>query len=166
MTCVPADLPPLESAEPASDHERVTIDRVTDPATLASAVKVTATCFDIPADQADRCLGPALLAEPAVTVFAARLGERVVGMLALTRFGDTVSIDLMAVDPTVQRRGVGRTLMLDVMHRQIATGVTGFHLLSSDSGFRLYDQIGFTTLLTTLTRFIPLTPVPADQVVT
>lgn len=167
MVYDPADVPPVTPSH-------VVVERVTDPATLALAVAVMAASFDVPIEQAHRGLPASVLAEPAVTFYAARRhdpaaapsdSEPVVGMLALTRFGTTVSIDLMAVAPAAQRRGIGRALMLSAMQELSAAGATGFHLLSSPEGKRLYDQVGFTTLLPTVTRFIPVEPIPADQVV-
>ena len=56
--------------------------------------------------------------------------------------------------------------MLGAMHAQAAPDATRFHLISSPEGRRLYDQLGFTTLLETHVRFIPVAIIPADQVVT
>lgn len=159
MTCRPADVPPPSTA-PGTD-----VERIADPATLAEAVAVLAAAFDVPVEQAQRGFPAAVLGEPAATFYAARRDGRVAGLLALTRFGDTVSIDLMTVDPTAQRQGIGRALLLAALHEQIAAGATAFHLLSSPEGKRLYDALGFTTLLPTIARFLPLDPIPPDQVV-
>ena len=158
MVCDAADVP-----APASTD--ITVERVTSPELLAGVIAVVSTSFEIPPEQTARVLTAGVLDEPAVAIYAARRGRAVAGAITTTRFGSTVSIDIMAVDPTRQRQGIGRALMLAAMHDQIAAGATGFHLLSSTEGKRLYDQVGFTTLLSTITRFIPIDPIPADQVV-
>lgn len=159
MTCDPADLSPPERAH-------VAVARVSSATELAEAMAVMAAGFEIPPDQVLRTFNAGLLDEPAVTVYAARRDRSILGMLALTRFGGTVSIDLMATDPAAQRQGIGRALMLAAMHQQLVAGVTGFHLMSSPDGQRLYEQLGFRTVLPALTRLIPVDPIPPDQVVT
>ena len=158
MVCGATDVPPLVPSN-------VTVERLTGGPMLVAAVAVIAASFDIPLDQTRRAFTADLLGEPAVQAYVAHRAGTVVGLLAATRFGDTVSIDIMAVDPAAQRQGIGRALILAAMHAQIAAGATAFHLLSSHEGHRLYHQVGFTTLLSTLTRLIPLDPIPPDQVV-
>lgn len=166
MVLDPADLPPLASTP-------VTVERLTGSDALAQAVAIAAASFEMPLDETTAAFNADLLAEPAVLAYVARRPDaadpttagRVAGFLAGTRLGDTLSIDIMAVDPARQRQGIGRALMLAALHEQIAAGVSSFHLLASDAGVGLYEQVGFTTLLTILTRFIPIDPIPPDQVV-
>ena len=159
MVLAAADLPPLPEMD-------VAVERVGSPERLAAAMLIPAAAFDMPVEQTIRAFDAVLLEDPAIGVYTAGRNGAVVGALVLSRSADTVSIDIMAVDPAAQRRGIGRALMLGAMHAEAAAGATGFHLLSSTEGKRLYDQLGFTTLLETHVRFIPVAIIPADQVVT
>jgi len=152
MTCAAVDLPPLYASA-------IVVERMTSVAALAEAVAVVAAGFGIPVAQTARAFTADLLADPAVRTYAARRNGVVVGVLAGTRAGDEVSVDLMAVDPASQRQGIGRALMLAALHDLAAAGATGFHLLSSPEGKRLYDQVGFRTILLTRTRLVPVHPV-------
>lgn len=151
MALSAADLPPLATTD-------VAVERVSDAEGLAAAMLVPAAAFEMPVDQTLRVFDPAILADLALEVYAARSGGSVAGALVLSRSDDAVSIDIMAVDPAAQRQGIGRALMLGAMHAEAAAGVTSFHLLSSTDGKRLYDRLGFTTLVETHVRFIPLDP--------
>lgn len=158
MACAPADLPALAPTD-------VAVEQMTGAALLAGAIAVISASFEIPVYQTARTFTAGLLEEPAVAAYSAVRDGVVTGVLAATRFGDSVSIDIMAVDPAAQRQGIGRALILAAMHDQVASGATGFHLLSSEEGKRLYDEVGFTTALATHTRLIPLDPILVDQVV-
>ena len=155
-----AGVPPLVPTD-------IAVERITggEPERLAGAVAVVSNCFEIPADQTARVFDVNHQDEPDARVHVALRGGVVAGALATTRLGDMVSIDIMAVDPAAQRQGIGRALMLGVMHEHIAAGADGFHLLSSTDGQRLYQQLGFTTVLPTHTRLIPIDPIPPDRVV-
>ena len=140
--------------------------RITDIAGLRTAIEVMSSTFDVPLDQANRCMPEDILTEPAVALYAARDGARTVGMVAVTRFGDSCSIDMMGVAPDRQRQGIGRALLQTAMHDQMLRGVRWFHLVASPDGVPLYAAAGFKTVLDGVTRMIPAEPLPATAVVT
>ena len=154
------------STMPDNPTSQVRSSKVTDAAGLREAMAVMSATFDVPLDQANRCMPADILTEPAVAVYAARNGEKTVGMVAATRFGDSCSIDIMGVAPERQRQGIGRALLQTAMHDQMLRGVRWFHLIASPDGVPLYGATGFKPVLDGVTRMIPAERLPAAEVVT
>jgi ribosomal protein S18 acetylase RimI-like enzyme len=63
--------------------------------------------------------------------------------------GDSGRLEMVAVHPVTQRRGVGTALCRDVMERLRSRGVTVVHIGTGGDAFhaparRLYESLGFT----------------------
>ncbi len=72
--------------------------------------------------------------------------ERVVGVLVLRPGGDGLELENVAVDPTHQRRGFGRTLIAFAEQRARDLGLTAVTLYTNAAmveNLRLYPQLGF-----------------------
>ncbi|HEY9724877.1 MAG TPA: GNAT family N-acetyltransferase, partial [Chroococcales cyanobacterium] len=75
--------------------------------------------------------------------FVAELDRTVVGMVGAIDYGEFAYIGLMAVYPTVQRRGIGRALMERLLDWLNARGTKVALLNATESGARLYTLVGF-----------------------
>lgn len=76
----------------------------------------------------------------------ARRGERVVGYGGVLMIADDGHIATVAVDPTEQRRGVGRALLRALVRRAIELGARQLTLevrVSNDGAQALYREFGF-----------------------
>jgi [ribosomal protein S18]-alanine N-acetyltransferase len=77
---------------------------------------------------------------------SAREGDSVVGYVGLARAGDEAEVHTLAVDPTYQRRGIGRALLRAVLDH--AVGATVFLEVRTDneSAIELYRSEGFDVI--------------------
>ena len=95
-----------------------------------------------------------LLAHPEVLQFDGRSvaegrtrvavdGERVVGFSTTSGTDDAVELEDLFVEPDVQRRGVGRALMDDVVQRLRAEGVPFLAVTANGAAVPFYRSVGF-----------------------
>lgn len=80
-------------------------------------------------------------------VYVLRVGGGVVGSILLSRNGDSIKVNSLVVDPSVQGRGYGRVLMdhaEDVARAQGLAAVTLFTNEKMHENIALYRRIGFT----------------------
>jgi [ribosomal protein S18]-alanine N-acetyltransferase len=77
---------------------------------------------------------------------SAREGDSVIGYVGLARAGDEAEVHTLAVDPTYQRRGIGRALLRAVLDH--AVGATVFLEVRTDneSAIELYRSEGFDVI--------------------
>ena len=75
--------------------------------------------------------------------FVAELDRTLVGMVGAMDYGEFAYIGLMAVHPTVQRRGIGRALMERLLDWLDARGTNVARLDATEAGARLYSLFGF-----------------------
>jgi len=96
----------------------------------------------------------AILADPQKTIldrggriFFATAGERCVGCCALIRLGDTeFEVAKMAVEPSYQRAGIGRKLLLAAIAEGRNAGAQRLYLETNHvltPAIRLYESLGF-----------------------
>jgi putative acetyltransferase len=96
----------------------------------------------------------AILADPQKTIldrggriFFATAGERCVGCCALIRLGDTeFEVAKMAVEPSYQRAGIGRKLLLATIAEGRNAGAQRLYLETNHvltPAIRLYESLGF-----------------------
>jgi putative acetyltransferase len=96
----------------------------------------------------------AILADPQKTIldrggriFFATAGERCVGCCALIRLGDTeFEVAKMAVEPSYQRAGIGRRLLLAAIAEGRNAGAQRLYLETNHvltPAIRLYESLGF-----------------------
>ncbi|MCR9247666.1 MAG: bifunctional helix-turn-helix transcriptional regulator/GNAT family N-acetyltransferase [bacterium] len=79
-------------------------------------------------------------------ILLARLGDRVLGTVALLRHGDGLELAKMAVDPSAQGLGIGERLGHAAIARARELGATHVYLESNRRlrpAMRLYDKLGF-----------------------
>jgi GNAT superfamily N-acetyltransferase len=90
-----------------------------------------------------------------------------VGMVTLLRFGHVGFVGCMAVDPTIQGRGLGRALLEHAHAEGRRAGVTTFLLEATASGQRLYEKLGYLvdheTWMMTRAQVAPSSPGPLDR---
>jgi GNAT superfamily N-acetyltransferase len=85
-----------------------------------------------------------MLDDPAMRLFTASL--ETLDSVCLTYAEASVThIYLMATDPDRQRRGAGWAVMARAMETAIRDGATGFFLMASGAGERLYRALGYAT---------------------
>jgi GNAT superfamily N-acetyltransferase len=114
----------------------------------ASAI-VLHQAFHMPLEPVLRTLPASFLEGPAVEVWLAELDGSCVGSVTLTLQGDTAGVWAMAVDPQIQRQGVGRRLLTKAMRDAATRGARRFYLGATPSGQPLYEKLGFVTQLVT-----------------
>ncbi|GAC1361115.1 MAG: GNAT family N-acetyltransferase [Ktedonobacteraceae bacterium] len=66
-----------------------------------------------------------------------------VGMGGVMNYGSFAYIGLIAVAPTMQRRGVGKLIMEHLLHWLAEQGCLGARLVATSSGAGLYSKLGF-----------------------
>jgi hypothetical protein len=151
MLCRLADL--------AAPHpgDGVTIEPVRDAATLRTALNIVAASFDMPADPAVQATPGGTLAEPALTFTVAKRRNEIASVVATTRIGPLVYVDLMATSVNHKRQGIGYALLHHVLAGYAAAGATDAYLISSDDGKRLYERLGFRELYDATVWEVPAT---------
>ena len=90
------------------------------------------------------------LALPASRWFAAELDGRLAGMGGATDYGPFAWIGLMAVDPPLQKRGIGRAILEAILAWIHERGCPTAVLDASAAGERLYEHYGFVDHGTTM----------------
>ncbi|HEY9602391.1 MAG TPA: GNAT family N-acetyltransferase [Allocoleopsis sp.] len=75
--------------------------------------------------------------------FVAELDRTVVGMVGAMDYSEFAYIGLMAVHPTVQRRGIGRALIETLLDWLDARGTNVTQLNATEAGAKLYALFGF-----------------------
>jgi ribosomal protein S18 acetylase RimI-like enzyme len=156
MVLLAADLPAPRG--PGAFH----IDRIADADALRRAVAILAAAFSMPEDAVGRCLGEGLLAEPAVTLYAARQDAQMVSTVAVSRSGRLAYVAIMATAPDCHRRGAGSAVLAHALAEHVAAGVTHVALVASDEGKALYERFGFRTAFELATWEIPGSATPAS----
>jgi len=72
--------------------------------------------------------------------------QAVVGAIGFDEKIDGVDIDRLVVDPSQHRLGVGRALVMAVLHRASSRRVTVSTGRDNTPARRLYEQLGFTVI--------------------
>jgi len=101
---------------------------------------------DIPAREVGVGLVSMMLTHPRVYSVVAEVDGRVVGSNFLDERSMIFGVGPITVDPSVQDRGVGRALMLDVLQRAADRGAPGVRLLQAayhSRSLSLYTKLGF-----------------------
>jgi len=89
---------------------------------------------------------PTILDVPGIESFIARRDGVPISSVWTTRGGATVGIWTMATAPEQQRQGAGHALLTQVIASHVARGATLFYLMATETGFPLYQRIGFQTV--------------------
>jgi GNAT superfamily N-acetyltransferase len=132
------------------------VEQIADQDSLHQAIALLAAAFGLPEESARRCLGDGLLAEPAVTLYGAHDGARMVSSVALSRLGSFAYVDIMATAPDRQRRGAGSAVLAHALAEHAAAGVRHVALVASEEGKPLYERFGFCTAFELPTWAIPV----------
>jgi ribosomal protein S18 acetylase RimI-like enzyme len=89
----------------------------------------------------------AMLADPAVTILAAREGEALVGCVAVTKSEESLGhLGMLCVSPPLQSRGLGRRLLDAAEDHARAIGLTAMEMTVIDSRISLiawYQRRGY-----------------------
>ena len=133
-----------DDARLAEVHHEVV--RVTDPSDLAPLGDVIGDAFDCPAAWCRDLLGPGFLTTPDLDVFAARADGEMVGAACTVRVGTTVGVYAVATRSSVQRQGVGASVLSAAMAHHLERGSAAFGLHASAEGLGLYERLGFVVL--------------------
>ena len=101
-----------------------------------------------------------LVAQPGSTLFVARDGDEVIGLLVLTRYriltGVQARIDDVVVDAAARGKGVGEALTRAAIERARQLGARSVTLTSRPSreaANRLYVRLGFHSVETNVYRY-------------
>ena len=101
---------------------------------------------DFPSGEIAAGLLGGLIAHPGFYGVVAERDGNIVGFAFVDERSAVVGIGPVAVDPTVQNRGIGRLLMQDAITRSHARGAPGIRLLQStyhNRSLSLYASLGF-----------------------
>jgi predicted N-acetyltransferase YhbS len=101
---------------------------------------------DFPSAEVAGDLLARFLSHPGFYGVVAELDGRVIGSNFLDERSSIAGVGPVTVDPTIQDRGIGRRLMLDVLDRATERSVPGVRLLQSTYHARslaLYTKLGF-----------------------
>lgn len=116
---------------------------------LAAAAEISASAPDAWSEEA---LGAGLQnqqAGGAVRLFAARRGERLLGLAAFQIAGGEASLDTLTVSPAARRQGVGRCLLQSALHTLCAEGADCCFLEVREGNapaIALYESLGFAAV--------------------
>jgi GNAT superfamily N-acetyltransferase len=127
------------------DPAAVAVERVAGENGIAEFLAVSEAAFDLPTDLYGRVVTPALLADPALSVYLCRLDDVPVAGVCVVVEDGLAGISGMATLPHLQGYGIGSVLLEHVTgsHRDEARA---FYLTSSEAGLPLYRRQGFTTV--------------------
>lgn len=130
------------STAPVSD---VTIARGT-AADLDAVIGVMDAAFDDRFGEAwtrSQCAG--ILSMPGVRLIVARLGSLVAGFALSRTIADEAELLLLAVDPSLRRRGIGLTLLNHFIESARAAGASRVHLevREGNPAVSMYRKAGF-----------------------
>ncbi len=122
-----------------------TVERVADEVTRTEFLAVSESAFDLPADLYGRVVTPALLEDPALTVYLCRLDGAAVAATCVVEDEGLAGISGMATLPVLQGRGIGGRLLTHVLEAHSGRA-RAFYLTASAAGQRLYRRYGFETV--------------------
>jgi GNAT superfamily N-acetyltransferase len=132
-------------AEGRTPTPAAAVERVTDDRGLAEFLSVSEAAFDLPADLYGRVVTPALLEDPALTIYLSRLDGAAVSAVCMVDDEGLTGISGMATLPQLQGRGIGGRLLSHVLDAHGAHA-RAFYLTASEAGQRLYRRYGFETV--------------------
>jgi GNAT superfamily N-acetyltransferase len=130
-------------AAPAVAASGGVVERVITEKCLAEFLAVSEAAFDLPADLYGRVVTPDLLRGPGLSVYVARVDDRVVSCVCVVEDEGLAGISGMATLPELQGRGIGASLLAAVLDEHPARA---FYLTASQAGQRLYRRHGFETV--------------------
>jgi ribosomal protein S18 acetylase RimI-like enzyme len=137
-------LPKPGTRQPASGHE---IRRATDASGLTDHIQTAAAGFGMPVAWVEAVMGETLLARSDAAVYVGYSdGVPVTSGLGV-RTGRTIGIYNIATVESARRQGHGAAMTMRIIDDGAADGVDVAILQSSDMGFRMYQGIGFHTVV-------------------
>ena len=87
-------------------------------------------------------------------LYVAELDDSIVGFAALEWRDDGLAeLDALFVEPTLQRRGIGQSLVEHCVQVARLRGLTGLHVIGNPHADRFYRACGFESLGIVRTRF-------------
>jgi N-acetylglutamate synthase-like GNAT family acetyltransferase len=138
----------LDVEPPSAVADGFTVQRVTDVQGITHAADLIASAFSL-----DRAwTGRIMAAEPALesatmSFFVAYRDGTPWSTVTTTRAAkDVVGIWSMASDPTRQRQGAGRAVLVAAIMHNRRQGARRFYLIATAQGKPLYDALGFLTV--------------------
>jgi GNAT superfamily N-acetyltransferase len=127
--------------------EGLDIRVATDESGLDDHISAAAAGFGMPVEWLRSVAVPALLSDPAITVYAGYAdGEAVVAGLG-HRTGDTIGIYDIATVESARRRGYGAAMTMRIVDDAAAAGCDVAILQASDMGLPIYERLGFRTVV-------------------
>jgi hypothetical protein len=129
---------------PAPGHE---IRRVTDEAGLTDHIHVAAAGFGMPVEWFEAAMGAELLVRSDITVYVGYSGGVPVTSGVGVRTGRTIGIYSIATVDAARRQGNGAAMTMRIVDDGAAAGCDVAILQSSDMGFRIYEGLGFRTVV-------------------
>ncbi|HEX5822912.1 MAG TPA: GNAT family N-acetyltransferase [Candidatus Limnocylindrales bacterium] len=135
--------PITEISPPPTEHD---IRRVRDAEGLADFIALSAEGFGIPADLAERIVGPAMLRDAAASPYVGYREGRPVAISLGYRNGPTIGVYSVSVLDSERRRGFGSAMTRQAIADGAAAGCTVATLQSSEMGESIYRAMGFRTV--------------------
>lgn len=112
---------------------------------------VVASAFSLPHSATLRAIPPEVINSPSVDIYLANLdgeGSEVVGSVCLTYHGDICGVWCMATNVQQQKAGIGRELLSTaIADARNRLGSRKFFLMATTAGLKLYESLGFRTVL-------------------
>jgi len=122
------------------------VRRVSGAQDLVQARRLIAQSFGLEEEPLTRAFADGLLERADVAVYLAERSGQAVSTVMVTRHGKRAGVWSMATPTELQRQGLGRALLQEVMQGECAGGMQTFFLLATAAGQHLYEQLGFEVL--------------------
>lgn len=124
------------------------LELVTGPAARQDHEALLVSAFDLAPDLVSALVHAGLFTDPQISVVVGRADGVPVTTALGVRVRDVVAVYNVATDRAFRGRGFGAAATAAVVDPGFRTGATAAVLQSSDLGFRVYESLGFTTVLT------------------
>lgn len=131
---------------PLKENPKYEVYKVSDLDHLDKAINIQAEALRYPYEEIKTTMGPRLLADEKVSVYAGAVKETgdIISTVTMVRLGQVTSIWNMGTKPAFQRQGIGTALLTHALSEGFANGIEEFHLISTTEGYHLYQNLGFT----------------------
>ena len=112
-------------------------------ADMARTCELVSQAFELAPGPLARAFPDAMLQRTDTTIHLVEQDGEIRSSVMVTRHGRRAGIWSMATPPGLQRRGLGRGLLVEAMRSERSRGISTFLLFATEAGRPLYDRLGF-----------------------
>jgi ribosomal protein S18 acetylase RimI-like enzyme len=121
----------------------IEVTRALGSALVRNVGDLVAGAFGVERGPIARCIDVCFTETADVEAYIAGSADGFQSTVSMTTTGNTAGVSLMATSPAHQRKGLGRTLLTQVMRDFRRRGVDRFYLGATNAGLPLYESLGF-----------------------